>query len=43
MSIENVTETVALIDSALAPIVEENDSITPEVSAEPIPETVVAN
>lgn len=39
MSIENVTETVALIDSALAPIVEENDSITPEVSAEPIPET----
>ena len=38
MSIENVTETVALIDSALAPIVEENDSITPEVSAEPLPD-----
>ena len=39
MSIENVTETVALIDSALAPIVEENDSIAPEVSAELLPET----
>ena len=38
MSIENVTETVALIDSALAPIVDENDSITPEVSAEPLPD-----
>lgn len=43
MSIENVTETVALIDSALAPIVEENDSITPEVSAEPLPETPPAS
>ena len=39
MSIENVTETVPLIDSALAPIVEENDSIAPEVSAELLPET----
>ena len=43
MSIENVTETVALIDSALAPIVEENDSITPEVSAEPLPDNPPAN
>lgn len=39
MSIENVTETVALIDSETAAIVEENDSLTPELSAEPLPET----
>ena len=38
MSIENVTEIVALIDSALAPIVEENTVETPETPNEALPE-----
>ena len=42
MSIENVTETVALIDGEITTIVEENAVITQEVENDSLPETLPA-